>query len=158
MIFFSFLGWPMFRGELLDSGRMRHFENIGKIGGWKMRFLTFLVEEANTGRCEVFIAPPSRLTHEVPRQKSVFFPQIMSHGSGKCWPNLSKKGTFLLQIFSIWGEIPPLPPKSCECYICWDPKTARPQCFRCLTVDFRFFLSKKTDPMCFPCFVPFFLD
>ena len=99
-----------------------------------------------------------KLTHEVPRQKSGFFPQIMSHGSGKCWPNLSKKGTFLLQIFSIWGEIPPLPPKSCECYICWDPKTARPQCFRCLTVDFRFFLSKNTDPMCFPCFVPFFLD
>lgn len=26
----------MFRGELLDSGRMRHFENIEKWGGWKI--------------------------------------------------------------------------------------------------------------------------
>lgn len=118
-------------------------------GGWDT---SKTLNNWGVGRWEVFIAPPSSWPTSFSTKKArsfverLNFPQIMSHGSGKCWPNLSKKGTFLLQVFhgfSIWGEIPPLPPKSCECYICWNPKTARTQCFRCLTVDFRFFLKKN---------------
>ena len=30
----SFLGWPIFRGELLVSGRVGHAENLKKIHDW----------------------------------------------------------------------------------------------------------------------------
>ena len=74
----------MFRGELLDSGRMRHFENIGKIGRLEDEIRYLFGGRGQHWQMRGVHRTSLKLTHEVPRQKSGFFPQIMSHGSGKC--------------------------------------------------------------------------
>lgn len=130
-----------------------------------MRFLSFRLKRL-PGRCEVLISPPSIRPKNFSEKKQFVerpnIRQIMSYGSGKWWPNLSKKkGTFLLQIFRSEARYRPSLQNYGECSICWDPKTAWTQCFRCLSADFCFFLLKpilvpKKNPMSFSCFFLFF--
>ena len=137
---FSFLGWPMFRGELFDSGRMRHFEKHWTTGG--------LEDERCSSHLRQVDPRVSLRKKPVRVLNGWIFPKSCCMEVEKCWPSLSKKGTFFVTGFSWffdlrWDTAPPSKITGMLYLLrsqnCLTPVFQVPNCW------FSFFSFKKND-------------